>query len=373
MSLQKFFNAVLPPVPRTEDRQTLQFLSSVKKALDELKNNIVISGEGIVSARGSKASTGDISGVGEVDLYAFATPSAPTGFQATGAIENIVLEWEYSGTPIGKFEIWRSLTDDFGLAELRGITEATVFLDGVGPGATFYYWVRGVSTGGVEGPFHGVNGVEGSTADDPISVLADVSDGVKQSNLAQALVGNIPNLAGTPEVQANLNSAVQTLNGTITGVQTNLDSAVQALNGTITSVESSLQSSVDAVDGTVDSLYTLRVNNNGKVTGFGLSNDGTESSFGVLADRFFIINEDNQNVSATPFVVQNGQVFINTATIADASISSAKIASLAADKISAAQLSAITANAGTITAGVLKSNDDRFVIDLNNKTISITV
>lgn len=349
----KFFNAVLPSVPRTEDRQQLQFLSAIKQALDELKNNFVISDQGIVAKKGSDAASDDLTAGTETDLTAFSTPSAPTGVEAIGAIENIVLEWSYSGAPIGKFEIWRSLTDDFGQAELRGVTEALVFLDGVGPGSTFYYWVRGVSTGGVEGPFQGVNGVEGSTADDPISVLADVSDGVKESNLAQALLGNIPNLAGTP------------------GVQTNLDSAVQTLNGTITSVESSLQSSVDAVDGTVDSLYTLRVNNNGKVTGFGLSNDGTESSFGVLADRFFIVNQDNQGQTLTPFVVQGGQVFINSATIADASITSAQIASLAADKITAANLSAISANLGSITAGSLAGPNDRFKIDLANNRLEV--
>ena len=34
-------------------------------------------------------------------------------------------------------------------------------------------------------------------------------------------------------------------------------------------------------------------------------------------------------------------------------------------------LSSIAVDAGTITAGVLKSSDNKFVIDLNNKTISI--
>ena len=48
----KFFNAVLPSVPRTEDRQQLQFFSAIKQALDELKNNFVISDQGIVAKKG---------------------------------------------------------------------------------------------------------------------------------------------------------------------------------------------------------------------------------------------------------------------------------------------------------------------------------
>ena len=46
---------------------------------------------------------------------------------------------------------------------------------------------------------------------------------------------------------------------------------------------------------------------------------------------------------------------------------------VSADKIYAVNLSAISANAGVITAGVLRSQDNKFVIDLTNKTITIEV
>jgi hypothetical protein len=46
---------------------------------------------------------------------------------------------------------------------------------------------------------------------------------------------------------------------------------------------------------------------------------------------------------------------------------------ITADKIDVTDLSSITADIGTITAGVLKSSDNKFIIDLTNKTISITV
>lgn len=66
-------------------------------------------------------------------------------------------------------------------------------------------------------------------------------------------------------------------------------------------------------------------------------------------------------------------VITSAAQINDAVITNAKIVSLNADKISATALSAISSNMGTITAGLLQSTDGKFVIDLNNKTISIEV
>lgn len=169
-----------------------------------------------------------------------------------------------------------------------------MFLDGVGPGATFYYWVRGVSTGGVEGPFQSVNGVEGSTTEDPLSEIINASAGLPLA-----------------EVQATL------------GTQ-----------------------------------------------GFGMIDTAQgDKAFAVLADRFSVF--DGTDDSVTPFQVVNGEVFINSAVIADASITSAQIASLAADKITAANLSAISANLGSITAGSLAGPNDRFKIDLANNRLEV--
>ena len=47
--------------------------------------------------------------------------------------------------------------------------------------------------------------------------------------------------------------------------------------------------------------------------------------------------------------------------------------SITAGKLQAANLGAIFANLGTVTAGTMQSSDGNFVIDLNNKTITITV
>ena len=66
---------------------------------------------------------------------------------------------------------------------------------------------------------------------------------------------------------------------------------------------------------------------------------------------------------------------ITTDKLAANSVTAGKIAAGAvkADSIDVDTLSAIAANMGTITAGKMQSTDNKFVIDLNNKTIRIEV
>lgn len=103
-------------------------------------------------------------------------------------------------------------------------------------------------------------------------------------------------------------------------------------------------------DGSALAEYSVVVDANGKVAGFGLSAEVSSttgaqtSTFAVRADRFYIDN--NSGSSVVPFIVENDIVYIDTARIKDASIESAKIGSLNADVI----------NSGTINA-------DRIAVD----------
>jgi hypothetical protein len=63
----------------------------------------------------------------------------------------------------------------------------------------------------------------------------------------------------------------------------------------------------------------------------------------------------------TKITDSNASTFIDDAAIDFAHI---KVATIN-------DLSSLAVDAGTITAGILKSSDNKFVIDLNNKTISI--
>jgi hypothetical protein len=115
---------------------------------------------------------------------------------------------------------------------------------------------------------------------------------------------------------------------------------------------------------------TTQTDANGNVTGFTPANPTVKVSGGnatFVASSFKVANSATGTpTDYTPFEVVNNVVYIKTAMIKNASISLAQI-----DTANITNLSSIKADMGTITAGKLQSTDGKFVIDLNNKTISI--
>ena len=125
--------------------------------------------------------------------------------------------------------------------------------------------------------------------------------------------------------------------------------------------------------------YTVKIDNSGYVTGFGLASTANgatpQSAFSVRADSFYVANPSGPGVApAIPFIVrttettiggvsvpvgvyladafiQNGT--ISNAKIANAAIDNAKIANLDAAKITSGLISADRLDADTITSKVL--------------------
>lgn len=108
----------------------------------------------------------------------------------------------------------------------------------------------------------------------------------------------------------------------------------------------------------VEGQYTVKIDVNGRVAGFGLANTsasydgGIHSEFAVRADRFEIVNT-NTNATITPFVVTtvtttlNGVsvpagVYISEAYIKNGAISQAKIGNAAVDTAQIADLAVST-------------------------------
>lgn len=81
--------------------------------------------------------------------------------------------------------------------------------------------------------------------------------------------------------------------------------------------------------------WQLSVNNNGYVSGIALGNNGTESVFTVVADRFSMISSDTASASTKvyPFVVQNGTTFLNNAVIQSGSIGTVAISDAAINSL----------------------------------------
>jgi hypothetical protein len=139
----------------------------------------------------------------------------------------------------------------------------------------------------------------------------------------------------------------------------------------------------------LEAQYMVKLDVNGRVSGFGLYSSATASEFIILADRFAIVSQYNNGVVATPFIVQatgttiggvsvpagiyvsdafimNGT--INNAKIANAAIDDAKIANLSANKITTGTLdtSRLNIDGATLIAedGVLKIG----FLDVDNLT-----
>ena len=172
------------------------------------------------------------------------TPRMPTGLTATGAFATILVEWDtpnYLGHAYT--EIWAAPTDDFSTKELVGTAEGTIFSHNLGNNATRYYWIRFVNKLDTVGAFNALAGTRGDTSQDPAYLL-------------EVLAGSITDA----ELSAALNTQIDTNTTQITGVR---------------------------------NLYTVKMDNNGYLAGFGLmsnlSEGGTPTSdFFVNVNRFAV-------------------------------------------------------------------------------------
>ena len=168
-------------------------------------------------------------------------------------------------------------------------------------------------------------------------------------------------------------SSISTLQVTVNG-----EDGTSGLSGSI----ETLQEVVGDENGGLSSQYSVKLDNNGHVAGFGLSNtdnDGTPTSaFIVRADKFAIVNpsatgQQSNSPGTTadrivPFSVQtaattvNGEtvpagVYMDTAFIKNGSIESAKIGSLTVDKITGTMAQFEEAVSGTISTSRLNIDD----------------
>jgi len=181
-----------------------------------------------------------------------------------------------------------------------------------------------------------------------------ISNDISESQLAQDLndrIDIIDENGGLLDRMDNVETSVSTLDGEVDNNATAisaLDSRVTSNDGDISAVSQDLTQLSTTVDGNTSTIqtqassingleaqYTVKIDNNGAVAGFGLastSNSNTSggqfSEFYVNADRFAILPQGGSIGSddVSPFIVQNNQVFIDDVVIANASIDTLKVA-----------------------------------------------
>jgi hypothetical protein len=347
----------------------------------------------------------------------YTTPPAPTNLIANGGLTNVHLSWDGAPYKNHNFtEVWRASKDNLGSAVMIGTTAASVYADPAQEDTTYYYWIRFVSKANITGPYNATSGtvaktaIRVSTAIEAMTAELERSQlfidlGTRLQSVQEAAVLSEDALALLKDARARLeqqvsqngSAIIQTQKVTaknatlITALGTRIgtaESGIINLNSTTSTQAITLNSLTSTVGGHTTSLqtlsqvtdglsgqYTVKIDNNGHVTGFGLAsttvNGSPTSAFIVRADKFAIAGtNDSSNplgttspsrapfmVNTTPVVV-NGKtypsgVWIDSAFIADATIDSAQISSLTSDKITTGELTAtIGISTGKLYGGV---------------------
>lgn len=213
-----------------------------------------------------------------------------------------------------------------------------------------------------------------STVADPVTGLSAtratlINDYYTSAQADSAISTATTNLVSTTDLTTALGdyttTATLTSNYyTATEADTAISTAVNTLATTVDGNTTAISTQATSING-LEAQYTVKIDNNGAVAGYGLASTTTDSGqitseFIVNADRFSILaNAGDTGTPQVPFIVTNAGVIngvsypagtyiadafirngtITTAKIGDAQIDNAKIASLSADKITAGTLS----------------------------------
>jgi hypothetical protein len=241
----------------------------------------------------------------------FATPPAPENVTASAGFANVILSWTKPNfVSFAYAEIWRSDTNNIGVAQKVGTTTANVYADNVGfTNITKYYWVRYVNQNNVSGPYNASAGTAASTSKVGSSDLYDLI--ITADKLANSAVTNVK-LADGSVVQSKIADAA-----VVGSKLANL--AVEAAKLANSAV-------------TAEKIANLAV--------------------GTAAIQDAAINSAKiASLAVGSAAIQDGA--ITNAKIGNAAIDNAKIASLDAVKITSGLISADRLDANTITAKVL--------------------
>ncbi len=133
----------------------------------------------------------------------YTPPAAPRNVTASGGIGVVILQWDTPAYRNHSYaEVWRAETNSLGNAVLLGTTDTRFYTDAVGAGVTRYYWVRFVSLANVTGPYQGVNGIQGTTGQDPAYLIELLQGQITAQELDSALTSRI-DLIDAPASTAN--------------------------------------------------------------------------------------------------------------------------------------------------------------------------
>lgn len=374
---------IVPSIPDIRDDNVKEVLRAIKNVLDVREGNIGDPLDQVVTMRelsalnladkttststayGANLPVGTVLTPVETDGYNpstdYTTPPPPTNLRARGGFTNVYLEWD--GAPMRNIaftEIWRARADNLGSAVLVGTTVANVYADPAESDTQYFYWVRFVSQANITGPYNSTSGTSAATAFDVAKYLPALQDEISSSQLFIDLGTRV--------------AATETGITSLQKITATSAEQVTMLSSVVGNNSSAIQIQAKVSDG-LSAQYTVKIDVNGHVSGFGLASssvNGTPTSaFIVRADRFAIAGANSTtdplgtlNPTKVPFMVLttptviNGKTYpagtwMDTAFIANATIGTAQIADLTADKITTGTLTAaIGISTGRISGGV---------------------
>ena len=305
----------LPSVTSDIPRDLRTFIDRLREIVSGTGNDRLVSAQDLIN--GGIAGPGNNGTLVPPTTGLISTPPAPKNLTATGGVYDVFVEWDnptYYGHDYT--EVYGGATNVIGDAVLLGFTPGVNYVDTIGPSQSRYYWARFVNTLGTKGPFNSVTGTLGTTTAEVAHLLSTLTGAITETELFSSL-----------------------------GSRINL---------------------VDTTNGGLINKYTVKIDNNGYVSGFGLastSNTATPySDFIIRADRFSIASPSGpgitpvipfivttttttiNGVTVTPGVYINGAFIqggtIQGASIAGGTIENAKLINVSANKITGAALEA---------------------------------
>lgn len=289
-------------------------------------------------------------------------PSNNSILTATPAFGGIRVSWNMPTTnpfAVAYTKLYRGVNNNFVNALLIQEVGGGYFFDPLEAEHTYYYWIQFVSVHGTVGETIGpASATSRGTIQEVIQALTgEIDSGMLatalRSELDQISIlnNNLLNEIFDRETgQTSLAAAIANAQAGIAEAHTFIinetnsrvaaDAAtVEHINGVAATLEDdfgvvveTLSVDIDAVNDRINAMYTVRLNVNGLIGGFGIANDGVTVQAGFDVDSFWVGRTGPDQVK--PFIISGGDVYIDSAVIQ----------TLTADKINGYNLKVMAGN-----------------------------
>ncbi|MNF41266.1 hypothetical protein D3C84_222860 [compost metagenome] len=204
----------------------------------------------------------------------------------------------------------------------------------------------------------------------------------RQTTLEAKIGDNVASITTLEQVVVNNQQAtaqqINQLSTTVDGQGSQLDSHGVDIGKQKTMIETNA-SIINDVNGKLAATWSVKMQYSTSTgqyiaagIGLGIENTaaGLQSQFLVSADRFAIVNTMAGGAVSVPFAVQGGQVFMNSAFIADGTITNAKIGSyISSTNYIAGQQGWILNKDGTLEINGIVPGQGRLVINSLNVSV----